>query len=560
MQMKKKQIAVILLLAAVLMGCQSTEKGTYDTTEAECKAENGTETEVIDENRKEEVTYGIAEPDLSDTEYVKVVKQVEDYEDGAAIQTYAADYDGDGQTEALVIIGKEESDYFEDDYLWGDLWFVDSQGDAVVLNRLIGAFKEQEYISWEDKIYLFFSYSMGNPCTTKVYSVEDGKAVDLLPYGSLKDLDEDGRIICTQDDYDTNYMIDEPGEDGIWTGHTQKNYTFEFKDGTFKEVGAKEVTLKELEENAVPVEEFKELKSDSRKQYILRDNGELNVNMAMIYDDNIDFSYATYRLQGDGTWQFAEEGDGIYKISLSGDEQGDFVDEAVTEMQNLTFAGDHNVNGRELPIYCVDTTEKKIALTFDAAWGNTDTRKILEVLEKHNIQVTFFMTGGFVESYPDDVKAIQAAGHELGNHSENHKNMSQLTDEEKKEELMLVHEKVQELTGYDMFLFRPPYGDYDNAVVEVALDCGYYPIAWDVDSLDWENKGVDAMIKAVTENEHLGGGSIILCHNGAEYTAEALDELINILENEGYTFVTVSDLIYRNDYHLNFEGRQIKNS
>ena len=93
----------------------------------------------------------------------------------------------------------------------------------------------------------------------------------------------------------------------------------------------------------------------------------------------------------------------------------------------------NSVNGRELPIYCVETKEPKIALTFDAAWGNEDTQKILEVLKKHDVHVTFFMTGGWVESYPDDVKAILAAGHDLGNHSENHKNMSQLSDAKKKE-------------------------------------------------------------------------------------------------------------------------------
>ncbi len=143
----------------------------------------------------------------------------------------------------------------------------------------------------------------------------------------------------------------------------------------------------------------------------------------------------------------------------------------------------NSVNGKELPIYCVECTEPKIALTFDAAWGNEDTAQILEILKKHNVKVTFFMTGGWVENYPDDVKAILAAGHDLGNHSENHKNMSQLSDEQKKEELMKVHEKVQSLTGYEMFLFRPPYGDYDNAVVNVAKDCGYYTIQWDVETL-----------------------------------------------------------------------------
>lgn len=219
----------------------------------------------------------------------------------------------------------------------------------------------------------------------------------------------------------------------------------------------------------------------------------------------------------------------------------------------------NSVDGRELPIYCVETQEKKIALSFDAAWGNEDTAKILEILEKHDVHVTFFMTGGWVESYPDDVKAILAAGHDLGNHSENHKNMSQLSDEEKKEELMKVHTKVQELTGYDMFLFRPPYGDYDNAVVNVAKDCGYYTIQWDVDSLDWKDYGVDSIIKTVTQHKHLGNGSIILCHNGAKYTAQALDTLIATLKNEGYTFVPISELIYKDGYHMNHEGRQIKN-
>lgn len=136
----------------------------------------------------------------------------------------------------------------------------------------------------------------------------------------------------------------------------------------------------------------------------------------------------------------------------------------------------------QLPIYCVQTEEPKIGLTFDAAWGNEDTKQILDILEKHDVKVTFFMTGGWVSSYPDDVKAILEAGHDLGNHSENHKNMSQLSDAEKTEELMSVHNKVKELTGYEMFLFRPPYGDYDDAVVENAKQNGYYTIQWDVDT------------------------------------------------------------------------------
>lgn len=229
----------------------------------------------------------------------------------------------------------------------------------------------------------------------------------------------------------------------------------------------------------------------------------------------------------------------------------------VTVKANVSVS--NSVNGRELPVYCVETKEPEIALTFDAAWGNEDTKKILEILKKHDVHVTFFMTGGWVESYPDDVKAILAAGHDLGNHSENHKNMSQLSDEEKKEELMKVHTRVQELTGYEMFLFRPPYGDYDNAVVKTAEENGYFTIQWDVDSLDWKDYGADSIIKTVTEHKHLGNGSIILCHNGAKYTAQALDSLITGLKEKGYRLVPVSELIYREKYHMNHEGRQIQN-
>lgn len=144
----------------------------------------------------------------------------------------------------------------------------------------------------------------------------------------------------------------------------------------------------------------------------------------------------------------------------------------------------NTVNGKELPIYSVQTEEKKVALSFDAAWGNEDTQTILDILAKYNIHVTFFMTGGWVENYPEDVKKIQAAGHDLGNHSENHKNMSQLSDSGCQEELMKVHNKVKELTGVEMCLFRPPYGDYDDHVIKNAKQCGYYAIQWSVDTFD----------------------------------------------------------------------------
>lgn len=279
------------------------------------------------------------------------------------------------------------------------------------------------------------------------------------------------------------------------------------------------------------------------------------ISMKEKVDEALDHLIAVHRIE-----QKKIPSDGLEKaVKLGIFLLGTFIIfKGTTKLFPASISVNNNVNGRELPIYCVETSEPQVALSFDAAWGNEDTTDILKILDKHNVKVTFFMTGGWVESYPDDVKAILEAGHDLGNHSENHKNMSQISDSDKKEELMSVHNKVKELTGYEMFLFRPPYGDYDNAVVKVAKACGYYTIQWDVDSLDWKDYGVDSIINTVCNHKHMGNGSIILCHNGAKYTAEALDTLITTLKEKGYTFVPISQLIYKDNYHLNHEGRQIK--
>ncbi|MBP3702673.1 MAG: polysaccharide deacetylase family protein [Lachnospiraceae bacterium] len=216
------------------------------------------------------------------------------------------------------------------------------------------------------------------------------------------------------------------------------------------------------------------------------------------------------------------------------------------------------ISEKELPIYCVEKDKPLISLSFDAAWGNEDTSKLLAVLKKHNVKVTFFMTGGWIEKYPEDVKAIAADGHDLGNHSENHKQMSKLSAEQCKEEIMKPHEKVKKLTGKDMCLFRPPYGDYNDNLINVCRENGYFPIQWDVDSLDWKDYDAATIIRKVTEHKHLGNGSIILCHNGAKHTAEALDQMITTLKGKGYTFVPISKLIYKDSYTINHEGRQVK--
>ena len=220
-------------------------------------------------------------------------------------------------------------------------------------------------------------------------------------------------------------------------------------------------------------------------------------------------------------------------------------------------SANHLAGKRQLPIYCVQTEKPQVALSFDAAWGNEDTAQIMDILAKHQVKVSFFMTGSWVEKYPEDVKYIASQGHDLGNHSQNHKNMSQLSDEEIRRELAQVHDQVKALTGQEMTLFRPPYGDYDDQVVTVSRDMGYYPVQWDVDSLDWKDYGADSIVRTILDHKHLGNGSIILMHNWAKYTPAALDAVITGLKDAGYELVPISQLIYRDNYHIDHEGRQV---
>ena len=168
------------------------------------------------------------------------------------------------------------------------------------------------------------------------------------------------------------------------------------------------------------------------------------------------------------------------------------------------------------------------------------------------------MCGYWVDDYPEEVLKIAADGHDLGNHSSTHPHMSQISKDAIKKELQDTHDKVKTLTGIDMDLFRPPFGEYTNSVIEAAEETGYYTIQWDVDSLDWKERGVESEINQVLNHKHLGDGSIILFHNDAKYTPQALETIIKGLKEKGYQIVPLSELIIRDSYDINHEGRQYK--
>lgn len=213
--------------------------------------------------------------------------------------------------------------------------------------------------------------------------------------------------------------------------------------------------------------------------------------------------------------------------------------------------------GRKLPIYSVETKEPVVAVTFDSAWGTEDFDEILRILGKHEVKAAFFMTGGFIGEHPEAVQKLAAAGHDLGNHGDHHKQMSQLSKAECREEIMGAHAKIRNLTGQDMVLFRPPYGDYNNTVIEAAADCGYAAVQWNVDSVDWKDYGAADIVRRVCEHKDLKNGSILLLHTGTKYTAQALDEMLSGLEAKGYHFIALSELILKENYTIDHEGRQI---
>lgn len=210
---------------------------------------------------------------------------------------------------------------------------------------------------------------------------------------------------------------------------------------------------------------------------------------------------------------------------------------------------------RALPIYNVKTEENKVALTMNCAWSADDIDRILETLEKNEVKITFFIVGEWVEKYPEAVKKIYEAGHEIGTHSNTHPHVEQLSAEKNLEEIKLGIEKLQKITGEQTRLYRTPYGEYNDTVINTARENGYYTIQWNIDTLDYKGLTGDEMWGRIKEK--LQKGSIILTHNGTEHTADSLDMLLKNIKTNGYQVTTVSDLIYKDNYIIDNNGTQI---
>lgn len=209
---------------------------------------------------------------------------------------------------------------------------------------------------------------------------------------------------------------------------------------------------------------------------------------------------------------------------------------------------------RKVPIYYVNTENKQVAISFDAAWGADKTEKIMEICKEFNVNATFFLVGFWVEEYPEMVKKIQDNGFEIGTHSNTHPDMTKLSAEGQKLELETSINLIKNITNQPVKLFRAPFGAYNDTLLNTAESLGLTTIQWDVDSLDW--KGLSAM--EIT-NRILNGvrnGSIILCHNNSDHILDALPIVLDRLQKRNYNITCIGDLIIKGDYIIDNNGMQ----
>ncbi len=217
----------------------------------------------------------------------------------------------------------------------------------------------------------------------------------------------------------------------------------------------------------------------------------------------------------------------------------------------------YNVSPKKVPIYSVETDEKAVALTFDAAWGADRTLGILQTLESKDACATFFLVSFWADKYSSVLKKLAASDRiEIGTHSATHPYMSKLSKNQIELELSTSRELIEGITGRKIDLFRPPYGDYSDTLLNVCKEQGLYAIQWDVDSLDWKGLNKEQIASRIVGGAR--NGSIILMHNDGEHTLEALPAIIDGLRAKGFTFKTVGDLIYKDNYTIDHTGRQIR--
>ncbi|WP_078551210.1 polysaccharide deacetylase family sporulation protein PdaB [Bacillus alkalicellulosilyticus] len=193
--------------------------------------------------------------------------------------------------------------------------------------------------------------------------------------------------------------------------------------------------------------------------------------------------------------------------------------------------------------YKGDVNEKKVALTFNISWGEQRAVPILDILDEKNIDATFFVSAAWAERYPELIDRIKEDGHEIGNHGYRYENYPSWDGEKIKKDIRHSHQVLTDLTKQKVNLLRPPNGQFDKRVVNIAENLDYSIIHWSVDGKDYENPGVDAIVEnVVTQTKN---GDVILLHasDSVKQTHKALPIILDHLSKKGYKFVSVTELM-----------------
>lgn len=206
------------------------------------------------------------------------------------------------------------------------------------------------------------------------------------------------------------------------------------------------------------------------------------------------------------------------------------------------------VSGRLIPVYSVLTPEPWVSLTFEGASGKDATCEILEVLEAHNVTATFFLSGEWMEKHEDSIEGISEGNHELGNYTYSAPHPNSLPKTDLKRELEKAHKYIEKATGQTPKVFRPPYGEYSNKVIEVSKELGYETVIWSIDSLDWRGTSSDDMLKRILGK--LKSGAIIRFHVTGRNTPEAVPQIIEAIKEQEYEIVPLSQLLLKGDYYI----------
>lgn len=195
------------------------------------------------------------------------------------------------------------------------------------------------------------------------------------------------------------------------------------------------------------------------------------------------------------------------------------------------------------PVSTIDPDKPMLALTFDDG-PSAHTDRLLDVFAEHGGKATFFVVGNMLDSRPDTLRRMASDGHEIGGHSWNHRQLTNLSPSELTDQIMNTRAKIYDITGVDATLMRPPYGSCNDQVKAKATELGIALINWSVDTVDWKYKDADTVYQAVMAEAK--NGAIILCHDLHKTTVDAMERVIPALLAEGYQLVTVTELLTSN--------------